>query len=112
MKDVQIDTASLNLLNIESHGIVAGCQDQSWRGIEFKGRGFVELNSHQLEEESDFSLTFKTNQSDALLLCSTFQGKPRTPFSHYSNGQGQTQVQSQVQVQVPTKTNRDSVNFV
>ncbi|KAI1284885.1 Laminin subunit alpha-2 [Halotydeus destructor] len=85
MKDLQIDTTPLGLSSGESHGVDLGCKEREARVVTFKGTGFMELKSMSLREEADFSFTFKTTQSDALLLVSTFQGQPRArdKDSHY-----------------------------
>lgn len=81
MKDLQVDTTPLSLLNkdSENHGVDLGCREKAAKVVTFKGNGYLELRSMPLREEADFSFTFKTTQSDALLLVSTFQGQTRVP---------------------------------
>lgn len=74
MKSVQIDATPLNLLNIESFGVLAGCKDRTWRSARFYGHGYLELKGHPIREDDDLSFTVATNQSDVLLLLSTFAG--------------------------------------
>jgi laminin alpha 1/2 len=74
IKDAQIDTTPLNLLRMEAFGVDTGCREKTLKVVSFKGNGYLQLNSEPLREEADFSFTFKTTQSDALLLLSTFEG--------------------------------------
>lgn len=74
IKDAQIDTTPVNLLQMEAYGVDTGCREKSIKIVSFKGSGFLQLNSEPLKEEADFSFTFKTMQNDALLVLSTFEG--------------------------------------
>lgn len=91
MRAIQIDTTSLNLLNGQTHGVFAGCKDRTWRSARFNGKGFLELDARTLKEDDDFSFTVATNQTDALLLLSTFAGQ--NPFK---NNQYRDSVSDQV----------------
>lgn len=79
MKDLQVDSSPLGLSVSDSYGIESGCRSELYSissGL-FKGKNaFIELKSKALKEEADLSFTFKTNQSEALLLLSTFEGQP------------------------------------
>lgn len=79
MKDLQVDTTPLDLMSGNAHGVDLGCKEKAAKVVTFKGTGFLELNSVPLREEADFSFTFRTVQSDALLLVSTFQGQQKGP---------------------------------
>lgn len=81
MKDVQVDTTPIHLLaaTSENHGVDLGCREKAAKVVTFKGAGYLELKSVPLRDEADFSFTFKTTQTDALLLVSTFQGQTRVP---------------------------------
>ena len=86
MKDLQVDTTPLGLLNADSYGVDTGCREKPNQVTSFYGKGsFIELRSLALREEADFSFSFKTTQPDALLVLSTFQGQARGPVrdSHY-----------------------------
>jgi laminin alpha 1/2 len=74
IKNAQIDTTPLNLLQMEAFRVETGCRDEYLQVVSFKGNGYLQLNSEPLREEADFSFTFKTTQSHALLLLSTFEG--------------------------------------
>ena len=78
IKDAQIDTTPLNLLQQEAFGVETGCVEKTLKVVSFEGSGFLQLNSEPLKEEADLSFTFKTTQSDALLLLSTFEGTKGT----------------------------------
>lgn len=84
MKDLQIDTTPLGLLNSDSYGVDLGCKSSAPAVATFKGTigsrsSYLELRSAPLKEEADISFTFRTIQLDTLLLLSTFQGQ--TPGS-------------------------------
>ncbi|XP_054153012.1 laminin subunit alpha-2-like [Oppia nitens] len=85
IKDPQIDTTPLNLLQQEAFGVEVGCREKTEKVVSFKGSGYLQLNSEPLKEDADFSFTFKTTQDEALLLLSTFEGTrgPRSRDSHY-----------------------------
>ncbi|RWS26450.1 Laminin subunit alpha-2-like protein, partial [Leptotrombidium deliense] len=114
IKDVQIDTTPLDLLNTDSFGVDHGCQDKAAKVVTFMGNGYLELNGHSLREEADFSFTFKTSQNNALLLLSTYQSqtKGRQRDMHYysvavvegllearfNGGAGETTIFSEIRV--------------
>ena len=79
MKDLQIDTTPLGLLNSDSYGVDLGCKSSApsvatFKGISGQRSSYVELRSTPLKEEADISFTFRTIQPDTILLLSTFQG--------------------------------------
>lgn len=78
MKDLQVDNTPLGLAKSDSYGIEAGCRSELYSistALFLGGNSFIELKSKPLREEADLSFTFKTNQTDALLLLSTFEGQ-------------------------------------
>ncbi|UYV76875.1 LAMA2 [Cordylochernes scorpioides] len=85
MKDIQIDTTPVNLLQYSSYGINPGCTDRSLHSAVFRGSGFLELKGQPLSHEASFGLSFLTSQEDALLLLSTFEGRraPEDKRKHY-----------------------------
>ncbi|XP_023215489.1 laminin subunit alpha-1-like [Centruroides sculpturatus] len=74
MKDLQIDTTILNLLNYKYYGVESGCKDTDTKIVSFKGTGYIEVISHPLTEEGNFGFTFQSTQTTSLLMISTFEG--------------------------------------
>lgn len=75
MKDLQVDTTPLDLLKYEAFGVDHGCSDkQKVKLVSFKGTGYLELQGKTLAAEGNFGFTFRSMQTDGLLLISTFSG--------------------------------------
>jgi laminin alpha 3/5 len=75
--ELQVDSTPLWVLGGEHHGVEPGCQPQvAWQAAA-SGNGFVELPSRTMAEDADLSLSFRSKQTDALLLLSTFEGQPK-----------------------------------
>ncbi|KAG1688578.1 Laminin subunit alpha-2 [Nymphon striatum] len=74
MKGLQMDTTPLGVLRGQSYDVDPGCKQEVIRSVGFKGKGFIEVDSHKLDKRSSFGFTFSTDQSDALLLLSTYVG--------------------------------------
>ena len=73
IRDIQIDTTPLNLLNQIYYGVDNDCFDQlSSRSIAFNADAYMEFNGQSLGVQSEFSFTFKTNQLNSLILLSMF----------------------------------------
>ncbi|XP_054719082.1 laminin subunit alpha-1-like [Uloborus diversus] len=72
MKDLQIDSTPLDLLQNSSYGVEAGCKDSPIKVVGFRGSGYVEMKGQPLLENSSFSFSFQTVQDSAVLLLSTF----------------------------------------
>ncbi|GIX95697.1 laminin subunit alpha-1, partial [Caerostris darwini] len=72
MKDLQIDSTPLDLLQNSSFGVEASCNDVPQKSVGFRGSGFVEMRGIPLNQESSFSFSFQTMQDSAILLLSTF----------------------------------------
>lgn len=73
IKDIQIDTTPLNLLNQVYYGVDNDCFDQSSsRSISFNADAYMEFNGQPLGSYAEFSFTFRTLQPNALLLVSMF----------------------------------------
>jgi len=86
MKDLQIDTTPLSLMAADTYGVDNGCKEKEGQVVTFLAPGaYLELKSFPLREEADITFSFSTNQSDALLLLSTFQGQTKGPVrdAHY-----------------------------
>nr|XP_042897336.1 laminin subunit alpha-1 isoform X3 [Parasteatoda tepidariorum] len=72
MKDLQIDSTILDLLQNSSYGVERSCKDIPQKSVGFRGSGFIEMPGISLGEESSFSISFQTTQTSAVLLLSTF----------------------------------------
>ncbi|RXG70032.1 Laminin subunit alpha-2 [Armadillidium vulgare] len=71
------------------YGIDNTCSKEPHNGVGFLGQGFLEMPSKVLRKDSNFGFSFKTMESDALLMVSTFVGQPRiggfpNPPDYYS----------------------------
>ena len=75
MRDVQIDSTPLDLMDNDYFGIVEGCKNRFWRSVHFRGKGSLELKGHSLKNFETFSFTFKTRQKRSLLYLSLFKNK-------------------------------------
>lgn len=73
MKELQIDTTPIDLLQNIAYGIEGGCKDRSIKVASFYGRGYLELKGQPLPQDASFGFSFQTVQKDALLLLSTFE---------------------------------------
>ena len=78
LKELQVDSTPLYPSGVEHHGIESGCQAQPAWQASFSGSGFLEIKSRPLREEGEMSLSFRSRQSDALLLLSTFEDQPKS----------------------------------
>ncbi|GFV46525.1 laminin subunit alpha-1 [Trichonephila clavipes] len=72
MKDLQIDSTPLDLLQNSSFGVEASCTDIPQKSVGFRGSGFIEMKGVPLNQETSFSFSFQTVQDSAVLLLSTF----------------------------------------
>ncbi|KAL7642435.1 UNVERIFIED_CONTAM: hypothetical protein RMT77_006996 [Armadillidium vulgare] len=57
------------------YGIDNTCSKEPHNGVGFLGQGFLEMPSKVLRKDSNFGFSFKTMESDALLMVSTFVGQ-------------------------------------
>lgn len=71
------------MYSISSHILFPPAPPPHWPqplyDIGFLGQGYVELESHELNQHSSFGFTFQTMESDALLMISTFVGQVWKP---------------------------------
>ncbi|KAF8792889.1 Laminin subunit alpha-1 like protein [Argiope bruennichi] len=72
MKDLQIDSTPLDLLQNSSFGVEASCKDIPQKSVGFRGSGFIEMPGIPLNQEASFSFSFQTMRDSAVLLLSTF----------------------------------------
>lgn len=82
MKDLQVDSSPIGISSSDSNGVEPGCRDDLYSvstALFFGQNSFIELKSKPLKDDTEFSFTFKTNQTDALLLLSTFEGIRGSP---------------------------------
>ncbi|RWS09264.1 Laminin subunit alpha-2-like protein, partial [Dinothrombium tinctorium] len=84
MRSIQIDITNLNLVDADSYDVERGCEIANV--VSFDGKGFLELKAFSLKEEADFSLTFRTLQTNAVLLLAvnqdeTISGESRSYYS-------------------------------
>ncbi|XP_014204068.2 laminin subunit alpha-1 [Copidosoma floridanum] len=63
------------------YGVEPGCRRKRMNTVGFYGDGYLELPGHQLRKKfSSISFSFRTLQSNAMLLLSTFQGPEEKLF--------------------------------
>ncbi|KAK3855199.1 hypothetical protein Pcinc_038380, partial [Petrolisthes cinctipes] len=74
-----LDEGKNPLTDGQYYGLDNSCGDKPLYDIGFLGQGYVELESHELNQHSSFGFTFQTMESDALLMISTFVGQPLPP---------------------------------
>ena len=58
------------------YGVIPSCENRILKTASFSGNGHLEVNSQPLRVNSSFGFTFHTKQADALVVLSTFLGKP------------------------------------
>ncbi|KAG0419196.1 hypothetical protein HPB47_004290, partial [Ixodes persulcatus] len=87
MKDLQVETTPLDLLKYEAYGVDPGCSDRAMKLVSFKGTGYLELKGKTLAAEGNYGFTFKSTQTEGLLMISTFssvQGADAKRDHYYS----------------------------
>lgn len=71
LRDVQLDNTPLDLTGSGSYGIERGCSAAGRQhAMQFMADGYVQGDGVSLNQNSEFSLVFATDQSNALLLLS------------------------------------------
>lgn len=85
IKNVQMETVSINFQTMQKYGVKPGCSDSPIQVASFDGRGFVEMNGFPMERSAELIFAFRTLANSGLLLMSTFEGQNDYDFKKNEN---------------------------